>query len=162
MAAMKRLRLSGRKASDLAGMSEGRWRQIVNGYQNPTAGVFIAVTGKADTLARMAKVVGVTSDDLQKAGRADAADELRALLDAEIEAEHGHKSSEQLQSETDEIADDLREVLVRHGLDPASRQMRILEPAIVGMAEMMLRFTEFTQGDDKGAESGHPKVDNDV
>ena len=72
-------RLSARKAADLAGMSDGRWRQIVNGYQNAGAGNYIPVKAPADTIARMADVVGVTPEQLMAAGRGDAAQELYTL-----------------------------------------------------------------------------------
>lgn len=77
--AQKRLDLSSRKAAPLAGISEGRWRQIVNGYQNVGSGVYAPVRAPADTLARMAHVVGVTAQQLDEAGRPDAAEELRTL-----------------------------------------------------------------------------------
>lgn len=77
--ASKRSGLSARKAATIAGISEGRWRQIVNGYQVPSAGTHIKVTAPADTLARMASTVGVTPDQLSAAGRSDAAAELVAL-----------------------------------------------------------------------------------
>ena len=79
-AALKRSRLSARKAAERAGMSEGRWRQIVKGYQTVSAGTNAPVRGPAETVARMAKVVGVTPEQLEEAGRADAAGELRTLL----------------------------------------------------------------------------------
>lgn len=78
--AMKSSRLTGRKAAPLAGMSEGRWRQIVSGRQPVTKGVYAPVRAPADTLARMARVVGVTPEQLEEAGRPDAADELRELV----------------------------------------------------------------------------------
>ncbi|MFJ2178949.1 helix-turn-helix domain-containing protein [Streptomyces sp. NPDC087851] len=78
--AMKRKRLSARKAATAAGMSEGRWRQIVNGYQHVSAGQTMAVTGPADTVARMALVVDLAPEDLAGVGREDAAEELRILV----------------------------------------------------------------------------------
>ena len=77
--AQKRSRLSIRKAAELAGMSDARWRQIVNGYQIVSGGLRIPVRGPAETLARMAQAVGVTAEQLEEAGREDAAEELRAL-----------------------------------------------------------------------------------
>lgn len=78
--AQKRAKLSGRKAADLAGMSDGRWRQIVSGYQTVSAGVYAPVRGPAETLARMAQAVGVTPQQLEDVDRADAAEELRTLI----------------------------------------------------------------------------------
>jgi hypothetical protein len=77
-AALKRSRLSARKAADLAGISDARWRQIVSGYQS-VSGSYVPVRAPADTLARMAQVVGVTQAELTKAGRTDAAAELKDL-----------------------------------------------------------------------------------
>lgn len=50
--------LSSRKAAELAGMSDARWRQIVNGYQSIAKGLKAPVVGPPETIARMAKVVG--------------------------------------------------------------------------------------------------------
>lgn len=72
-AALKRSGLSIREASRRADLSEGRWRQIMNGYQTVSAGVHIPVSGPPDTVARMARVAGVRVDELGNAGRPDAA-----------------------------------------------------------------------------------------
>jgi hypothetical protein len=69
-------KLSAREAARRAGISEGRWRQIAGGYQVVSAGVYAPVHGPAQTLARMAAVVGVTPAQLTEAGRPDAAKEL--------------------------------------------------------------------------------------
>lgn len=66
-------RLSQRKAAELAGLSEGRWRQIVAGYQSISAGVYATVRGPAETLANMARAVGVTAEQMSAAGRDDVA-----------------------------------------------------------------------------------------
>lgn len=71
--------LSARRAAPLAGISAARWGHIVNGYQSLGGGKYLPVRAPASTLARMAAVVGVTPDDLRKAGREDAADELVAM-----------------------------------------------------------------------------------
>lgn len=74
-------RLSARAAAELAGISEGRWRQIVKGYQ-ATAGVRLPVRAPADTLARMAQAVGLTSWELRAVERTDAAEWLERILGA--------------------------------------------------------------------------------
>jgi len=79
--------MSGRRAAELAGMSEGRWRQIAKGYMAAGGGHAIPVIAPADTLARMALAVGVTADELRKAGREDAADVLTMLIGMEAEGE---------------------------------------------------------------------------
>lgn len=76
--ALRRARLSGREAAKRAGLSETRWRQIVNGYQD-VGGVRIPVTAPDETLVRMAQVVSLTSDQLRHAGRSIAADLLDEL-----------------------------------------------------------------------------------
>ena len=71
------LDLSIREAAKRAGISYGRWRQIVTGYQNVSPGSFAPVHAPAKTLAKMARVVGVTPEQLTEAGRDDAAEFLR-------------------------------------------------------------------------------------
>lgn len=75
--------LSARKASAQAGMSDARWRHIVNGYQPAGRGEYVRVVAPADTLARMARVVGVTPLQLTEAGRSDAGRKLASMLQAE-------------------------------------------------------------------------------
>lgn len=77
-AARRRARLSIREAARRAGMSDARWRQITSGYQS-VSGEPIPVTAPAETLARMAQVVGVTGEELQRAGREDAATALEEI-----------------------------------------------------------------------------------
>jgi hypothetical protein len=71
--------MSIRRAASLAGISYGRWRQITSGYQNVSHGSYGKVHAPPDTLARMARAVGVTAEQLEGAGRDDAADALRNL-----------------------------------------------------------------------------------
>ncbi|OMC00349.1 hypothetical protein A5733_04355 [Mycobacterium sp. NS-7484] len=68
--------LSARAAARAAGISEGRWRQIVKGYNKATSDVRVPVIAPAETLARMAKAVGAGPEQLSEVGREDAADEL--------------------------------------------------------------------------------------
>lgn len=78
-------KLSARAAAAAAGISDTRWRHIVSGYQPAGQGNYIPVHGPADTLARMAMVVGVTADQLAGVGRSDAAGELvRIQTDASV------------------------------------------------------------------------------
>lgn len=101
----------------MAGISSTRWRHIVNGYQPHGAGQNLAVIAPAATLARMARAVGVTPEQLAEVGRADAADELRTM--AEFEAPAHGVDTPPLPPELDELIaiyvsadDDEREVLV--------------------------------------------------
>lgn len=116
--AQRRLRWSNRKAATAAGISEGRWRQIVAGYQTPRKGVYIPVTDvPAATIARIAEVVGVTPAELEGARRPDAADSLRELM-----AKPGPTSRE-LIDELRRRLDELRDVMDRE-LDADGRPVR--------------------------------------
>jgi len=78
--ALKASGLSIREASRRAGISYGRWRQITSGVQNVSPGSYAAVRAPAETLARMARVVGVTPQQLEdEAMRPDAAAALRGM-----------------------------------------------------------------------------------
>ena len=93
--AANRLDLSIREAAKRAGISYGRWRQIVMGYQNISPGVYGAVHAPAKTVAKMAKVVGVTPAELTKAGREDAA----AILAERLRPEPAPESSRETAAE---------------------------------------------------------------
>jgi len=45
--------ISQRKAADLAGISDSRWRQIVNGYVTVGVGEKVPVVGPDETIAKM-------------------------------------------------------------------------------------------------------------
>lgn len=86
--------LSARAAAKAAGLSPSRWTQIVRGYKQETGGIRVPVRAPADTLARMARVVGATPEQLRGVGRADAADEMEAqswpeYFDAQAPARKG-------------------------------------------------------------------------
>ncbi|MFG1805102.1 helix-turn-helix domain-containing protein [Streptomyces sp. NPDC049040] len=69
-------RLSQREAARRAGLSEARWRQLVSGFQLVSR-TRVPVRSPDETLARMARAVGVSAEQLEAAGRGDAADALR-------------------------------------------------------------------------------------
>jgi transcriptional regulator with XRE-family HTH domain len=77
--------LSQRAAAKRAKISETRWRQIAAGYQviNKQR---VADPGPGGTLARMARVVDVTPEELDAVDRPDAAAALREIIEAEAEA----------------------------------------------------------------------------
>lgn len=99
--ARKRAGLSVRKAASVAGISEGRWRQIVNGYQAAGQGQTVIVEGPDDTVARMAEAVGVSPDQLRAVGRGRAAEVLTGLL-SPITPEMGDAVSEHVAAMLDE------------------------------------------------------------
>jgi transcriptional regulator with XRE-family HTH domain len=99
-AAAKAKGLSARQAAKEAGMSDARWRQIVNGYASAGAGQVVVVEAPEETLARMARVVDVTPEQLREVGRPDAADALLVLggMYAESDWQNVGTALERLQS----------------------------------------------------------------
>jgi hypothetical protein len=79
-------RYSHLEAGRRAGISAARWRQLELGYFRVRKENF-PERAPADTLARMAWVVGATPAELRAAGRADAADELKRMPDDDGELE---------------------------------------------------------------------------
>ena len=105
--------LSQNKAAKAIGISPARWRQIENGYQTVGHGQQIAVEGPAETVARMARSVGVTSEQLRQAGREDAATALDALNGPTVEVQLDDESSPLrrligIRDEIDRVIEDLR------------------------------------------------------
>lgn len=76
-AARKRVGVAVRKIAPEAGITEARWRQLVKGYASAGRGQTVSTRAPADTLARMARAVGVTAEQLHEVDRDDAADILR-------------------------------------------------------------------------------------
>ena len=71
------------QAAEEAGVSLARWSHIENGHEK-RQGTIRPVKAKADTLARMARAVGVSPERLETEGcRPDAAGILREILRAE-------------------------------------------------------------------------------
>jgi hypothetical protein len=76
---LARIGLSARQAAKQTGISEGRWRQIVNGYQTVAKDNHVPVRGRAEVIAAMARTVELTAEDLISVGRDDAAEKLAEL-----------------------------------------------------------------------------------
>lgn len=77
-AALERSGLSIREASKRAGISYGRWRQVVTGVQHVSPGNYAAVHAPAKTVAKMALAAGVTPEQMETEGhRPDAAEAMR-------------------------------------------------------------------------------------
>jgi hypothetical protein len=71
---------SGRSVRALAanaGMSDTRWRQVVKGVQPGPGGKLVEARASATSLARMAIAVGLSPEQLEQAGRDDAAEAQR-------------------------------------------------------------------------------------
>ena len=71
--------MSRRQAATKAGLSPSQWSDVERGHKKAGSGVVVPVQATAETLARMARIVGVGADDLAAAGREDAARQLRAF-----------------------------------------------------------------------------------
>jgi transcriptional regulator with XRE-family HTH domain len=71
--------MSRRQAAAKAGISASQWSDVERGHKKAGSGVVVPVQATADTLARMARVVGASADDLAAAGREDAGRQLRTL-----------------------------------------------------------------------------------
>lgn len=69
-------KISGRALAEKVGLSEGRVRQIVNGYKTE-GGQVIEITAPTDTLTRIAEELKIDAADMQAAGREDVAEILR-------------------------------------------------------------------------------------
>jgi|SRR5579859_1321662 len=74
-------RLSMREAARRAGISSPWWRVLETGIRR-VKGQSFPETANAETLARMALVVGATTAELEQAGRPDAAGKLAKLIAA--------------------------------------------------------------------------------
>ncbi len=79
--AAEQIGTSVRQLAAKAGISDTRWRQIVSGTQPTGRGQYLEIIAPAKTLARMAQAVELGPEDLEAAGRSDAADELRRLIE---------------------------------------------------------------------------------
>ena len=111
-------KLSIRKAAERAGISEGRWRQIVKGYQGTGTGR-LPVVAPDETIARMALAVGVTDSQLDETGRPEAAEVLRQLL-----ATSEQPDVELTQVSTDRLLGEIRRRIegVSDGVEDATKQ----------------------------------------
>ena len=76
--AQRSMRISQREAARRADLSEARWRQLVSGYMLVQR-TYVPVRSPDKTLARMARAVGVTAEELVSAGREGAATALREV-----------------------------------------------------------------------------------
>lgn len=77
--ARTRARLSRREAARRSGISDNWWRAVVSGSQNNGA----PAHGSPETVAAMARAVGVNPDQLEQAGNPDAAEVLREIESSE-------------------------------------------------------------------------------
>jgi transcriptional regulator with XRE-family HTH domain len=69
--------MSRRQAAAKAGISPSQWSDVERGHKKAGSGIVVPVHATAETLARMARAVGVSAGDLAAAGREDAARRLR-------------------------------------------------------------------------------------
>lgn len=65
--------MSIRKLADLVDLSEARVRQYINGYTSAGRGQYVTVEAPADRLAAISHVLHISPEELDLAGRSDAA-----------------------------------------------------------------------------------------
>jgi Helix-turn-helix domain len=78
--AMERLDISARAAAARANISDTRWRHIVAGFEPLGSDTYREVIARPRILAKMAQAVDITPEQLEEAGRSDAATILRDRL----------------------------------------------------------------------------------
>ncbi|NJP44551.1 hypothetical protein [Actinacidiphila epipremni] len=120
------LQISQREAARRARLSEARWRQLVSGFQLVQRAK-VPVRSPDKTLARMARAVGVTAEQLVDAGREDAA---AALLEVEAEEAEVERAAAAMQDGAGQSRVDERWQLVeavlrqaRVGLSPGENAL---------------------------------------
>lgn len=111
--------LSRREAARRAGISDAWWRYVTRGWQNGP------ITGPADTVAVMARVVGLTPERLESEGeRPDAAGKLREM----IAREEADRAADPYADEDEALQEILRDERlpedVRRGLVALAKAMR--------------------------------------
>lgn len=79
----KRPKLSQNAVAKAAGTSSTTYRRVISGVSR-FGGQDVPFEGSADTVARIARALGITSEQLDEVGRADAAEELRHLQSEQI------------------------------------------------------------------------------
>ena len=95
------------EAARRAGISDTRWSQLENGYRM-NRGHAEPEWAPADTLAAMARAVGVTAGQLADAGRQDAAGELDALPARRPEPEPDNGGGGGARSDYERLASEVR------------------------------------------------------
>jgi hypothetical protein len=141
--AKSRPKLALREAARRAGISEARWRQIAAGYVM-VSGEPSVFSAPAETLARMARTVGVTSAQLREAGRADAADALQDLL---LDEKYAGASTAEILAETERIAAKVADLLKAQGKGIGPRQERVINR---WAATLIQTLNEFEENNDVG------------
>lgn len=105
VAAIDRMRqdegLSIRQAARRAGISDGRWRQLAKGYSAAGGGMKIPANPTAETLAAMARAVGMPPEQLREFGEPEAARVLvgRAVRERDWEVDLSEVPAEDLLAE---------------------------------------------------------------
>lgn len=112
-----RPKLSQRGLADRAGLSEGRARQIINGYASVGQGQFVEVVGPAETVARLFQVLDLTPEQASAAGRDDVAEILEGMYSRSATV-HVPAATGTITGLEDVPAEDLLEELKRRIISP--------------------------------------------
>lgn len=119
-------RRAGRPVEELAaaaGMDVARWRDIIAGVVYPAP---------ASELARMGRVLGVSSGEIRRAGHTDAAN---ALQDMDLDEKYGHKTSEELDAESMEILKGIRAAIEKDRARMDDTDQLIVDQQASGLAK---------------------------
>ncbi|GAB7041185.1 MULTISPECIES: helix-turn-helix domain-containing protein [Catenuloplanes] len=127
-----RPRLSAREAARRAGISEGRWRQVVTGRQSVGGGQTIEISTKPATVAAMARAVGLDPRPVvEAAGFAyDPAEEVEPSV-----AEGDTAMEKIMRAPVDE---ETRALMVRFLQERRARNEEALELDLARMIELAL------------------------
>jgi len=138
-AALKAAGISAREAARRADISEVRWRQIVSGVQT-VSGQPVPVVGPADTVARMARAVGLTSDAFM-----DVRDDVMTAM-LKDEAAEAERRGRAYVADADEAYTRLR------------RKLGLLSPRQIELLEQVAE--EFARTDSEPDAAGLPENRN--
>lgn len=133
-AARRRLGISQNEAARRAGVSGTTWRNVIRGYAEH-GGSRVPYPGSPDTVARFAHVVGVLPDELEAAGRPDAAQALRAV--GQEGAGGQHSATEALLVGSEEVIAEIEVILERRGVHLDRRRRRVVGRFAAHMLETL-------------------------
>lgn len=102
-----RPKLSQNEAAKQAGVSGTTWRRVIKGTAR-FGGVDVAYNGAPDTVARMARVLGVRPEQLVAVERPEAAQELQELIEADARRQSSEARATELSREAHEERENLR------------------------------------------------------
>lgn len=148
--------MSMRRAAAAADLSEGRWRQIVKGYQQAAKGIRVPVNAPDETLARMANAMKVHPDEMETAGHPEVAALMRDMASGPTATATATAASHL--SDDELLAELSRRLTARREDDPqkvGGGDDRDAAP--IGAETGRASAVEFDNGDDEDEEAARPQ-----